>query len=237
MRIFETSPACEGHARALARCERFESALGREEQAAASRCARHPGGRRARGPSGLPSHADHPGNARRGRGDLHLALSRAQEAASIVPAEPDPLGEVLLAANHTLILGLAGASAEDVAAAGRRGLEAADTCGLDTFPVSILRVNVAMALRHEGQVRRAARAHPPGHPRRAITGPVVRSLRAGSPRRAARRPDAAAQRIEAPTGFPIASLGNRIDVRAGRDAAMGGRPSRPAPFLAVSRTA
>ena len=238
VRIFETSPACEGHARALARCERFESALGREEQAAAS--AAH--ATQVAGELGDPAvyratliiQAMHDGVA----GDLHLALSRAQEAASIVPAEPDPLGEVLLAANHTLILGLAGASAEDVAAAGRRGLEAADTCGLDTFPVSILRVNVAMALRHEGQVRRAAPAHRPGHPRRAITGPVVRSLRAGSPRRAARA---------AGRGSPTDRGADRLPHRqprepdrrdgAGRDGGDVVRSSRgrPAPFPGRAR--
>ena len=68
-------------------------------------------------------------------GDLPLAQSRVQEAASIVLGVPDPIGDIYLAGAEAMVLRMTGAAADRIAAAGRRGLDAAETWGLDTFPV------------------------------------------------------------------------------------------------------
>ena len=69
---------------------------------------------------------------------------------------PDPMGDIHLAVARTHILMMAGRVGEEVVAAGRPGLEAAAAWGLETIPTSILRGNMAKALRLAGEVHRAA---------------------------------------------------------------------------------
>ena len=72
-------------------------------------------------------------------------------------AEPDPIGDVFVAMNHTDILLQAGAPAEEVAAAGEPALAAAAALHLDSQLISTTRSNVAEAWLHAGDVERAAR--------------------------------------------------------------------------------
>ena len=101
----------------------------------------------------------------------HLALMADQEArggrltearvwiseiARVDTDTPEPLRDIWIDVNHTDILLLACASADEVAAAGRRGLDAAVTWGVDTMELNVLRYNVAAAWARAGGIGRAA---------------------------------------------------------------------------------
>ena len=90
------------------------------------------------------------------RGDLDGALSHLDEAADLELTGPDPEGDVYLGIMRTETLRVAGRVGDEVAEAGRPGLESAASWGLETFPALILRGNVSASLRLSGQVARAA---------------------------------------------------------------------------------
>ena len=154
--IYETHPASVELARALRRRELFEYALGRlpEATAAAERAVEvssslHDLVEYQWMLSVLAMH-----NAE--QGDTDLALERIHEATDINLAGAAPMGLITSALAHNFILGMAGAPADEVAAAGKPGLDAAAAWGIETIYVSILRGNVAEGLRRSGQVHRAA---------------------------------------------------------------------------------
>ncbi|HQR26432.1 MAG TPA: AAA family ATPase [Nocardioides sp.] len=92
-----------------------------------------------------------------GRGDRLAALARMAALAAVdLPSGPDPLGDIFAAANYTDLLLMEGADPDQVEAAARRGLEAAETWGIVSWHESILRFNVAEAAWRAGQVARAA---------------------------------------------------------------------------------
>jgi tetratricopeptide (TPR) repeat protein len=84
------------------------------------------------------------------------SLEHIRTAARIKTAEPDPGGELYVALTHTHLLLTAGRGADEVAAAGRPGLEVAETWGIDDFRTSVLRANLSEALRRAGRVHEAA---------------------------------------------------------------------------------
>jgi tetratricopeptide (TPR) repeat protein len=88
-------------------------------------------------------------------GRLEEALARLGAAARVETAEPDPGGDLYLALTHTHILMTAGGGADEVAKAGRRGLEVAEAWGINDFRASVLTANLSEALRHAGRVREA----------------------------------------------------------------------------------
>ena len=88
-------------------------------------------------------------------GDRGSALRGVREAAEVLVPGPDPRGEVLLAGTSADILMLTAGDVEDVIRAGSRGLEAAEAWDLDTYAVTVLRYNMALAMRRAGQVGRA----------------------------------------------------------------------------------
>ena len=89
-------------------------------------------------------------------GDTDLALERIHEAVDIDLAGAAPMGLITSALVHTLILSMASAAADEVAAAARPGLEAAAAWGIETYYVSMIRGNVAEVLRRSGQIEPAA---------------------------------------------------------------------------------
>lgn len=89
-------------------------------------------------------------------GSLDAAVADAAAAAAI-EAPGDPLLEISIGMRHTDILLRCGAGADDVEAAGRRGLDAAESCDIENGESVTLRANVAEAMRRAGRVREAAR--------------------------------------------------------------------------------
>ena len=89
-------------------------------------------------------------------GDPAGALARLDEAAHLELDGPDPEGDITVAVARTDILHETGRVGDEVAEAGRPGLEVATAWGLETRNALIVRSNMASALRHSGQVRRAA---------------------------------------------------------------------------------
>ncbi len=85
------------------------------------------------------------------------ALEHIRAAARVETVEPDPGGDLYVALTHTHILLTAGRGADEIITAGRPGLEAAETWGIDDFRTSVLQANLSEALRHAGRVREAAR--------------------------------------------------------------------------------
>lgn len=87
-----------------------------------------------------------------------LAGLRAANAASLMPIEGDPFGEVWLATYHTDLLLMLCASGEQVAEAAGAGLAAVRDAGIDSFILSTLLVcNVAEARIGDGATATAAR--------------------------------------------------------------------------------
>ena len=218
LRIYEGLPPSRGHAQALARRELFETALGREADAAASAAAAAEAARAAGDPAQYRFtrllQVQHDAVA----GDVPAALARLHEALGIEVDKPDPKGEIFLVGVQILMLRLTGRDAREVADVGRRGLEVAQDWELDTFPVSALRCVVSSALRHEGYVGEAAAVidqvsegapsldRLPVHCERAL----LDMLRG--------RPDEALARVAALDGFPVVMAENHIE--ATEDAAM-----------------
>jgi tetratricopeptide (TPR) repeat protein/lambda repressor-like predicted transcriptional regulator len=85
------------------------------------------------------------------------ALEHIRAAASVETPEANPGGDLYVALTHTHILLTAGCGADEVVAAGRPGLEAATTWGIDDFRTAVLQGNLSEALRRAGRVQEAAR--------------------------------------------------------------------------------
>ncbi len=211
IRIYESAPPSAGYVQALGSYEYVLDSLGREREGAAVIALA------IEVSAGLGDTADYRtllsvqawSDAR--NGDLELALSRIQQAVDIELSEPDPRDEIYVAVNHTLILLLTAAGPDEVAAAARPGLEVAARWGLDTWPLSALRSNIAQAMRLAGQVRRAAELIDPiteGAPSHLLAGDhAVRAhldvLRG--------RLDAATERFEALCAVPTDGFGDLIE--------------------------
>ena len=88
-------------------------------------------------------------------GAVDDARAHAAEAA-VADTTVDPLRDVGLGMRHTDILLICGAPADEVEAAGRRGIEAAEQWGIENVESVTLHANVAEALRHAGRVTAAA---------------------------------------------------------------------------------
>jgi tetratricopeptide (TPR) repeat protein len=211
LEIYEAAPPSPAYVDALARQEYLLSALGRDAEGAAT-AARAAEVSAALGDTAvyrtrLSVQAVYDAFA----GDLTRALSRIEAAYGIPVTSPDPKGEVYVAVNHTVILLLAAAGPDEVAAAARPGLAAAAQWGLDTWPVSVLRANVATALLRAGQVRRAALLVDPvtdGNPT-YLTSPE-HSVRATLDLHRGRLASAC-RRFEALAEIPADSLGNLME--------------------------
>ena len=89
-------------------------------------------------------------------GDLDGSLATLARAHSMTLPDPDPLGDIDLAVEHTAVLLIAGRSADMIADAGRPGLDAADAWGIDNAGVAYTQANVAAGLRLAGRVADAA---------------------------------------------------------------------------------
>ena len=89
-------------------------------------------------------------------GDIDGALAALDRAWSLPVPEPDPMTDILLAACQTDLLLRRGAPAEEVEAAGRPGLEAAERWDVTSPESFALRSNVAEAFLRAGHVDRAA---------------------------------------------------------------------------------
>ena len=95
-------------------------------------------------------------------GDLERALSHLDQAAGIELTGPDPEGDIYLGIMLTETLRLAGKVGDEVAEAGRPGLESAASWGLETFPALILRGNLSGGAPTVGSGRSSRGAHRPG---------------------------------------------------------------------------
>jgi len=89
-------------------------------------------------------------------GRVEQALERVRAAARVETEGPDPRGDLSVAVTHTHILMTTCHSADEVAAAGRPGLEAAHEWGIENHSASALLGNLSEALRHAGRVQEAA---------------------------------------------------------------------------------
>ena len=150
--VYESAPPCEGHVRALFVWTHALRRVGRYAESAMAA---------GRGVEVAAAVGD-PSSYRRmviqkawtdaKNGARDAALDGARVAAEMVVPQPDPRGDVFVAGSITDILLLTAGDVEDVVRAARSGLEAADAWGLDTFSVTVLRYNVALAMRRAGQV-------------------------------------------------------------------------------------
>ena len=89
-------------------------------------------------------------------GRVEQAMERVRAAARVETEGPDPRGDLSVAVTHTHILMTTCHSADEVAAAGRPGLEAAHEWGIENHSASALLGNLSEALRHAGRVQEAA---------------------------------------------------------------------------------
>ncbi|WP_322936538.1 ATP-binding protein [Nocardioides bizhenqiangii] len=89
-------------------------------------------------------------------GSVPTALATISDATRLAPPHTDPLGDIWVADIHTGILLRADASAGEVVAAGRRGLEAAAATGIENYSSLMVRWHTAEALLREGLIERAA---------------------------------------------------------------------------------
>jgi hypothetical protein len=99
------------------------------------------------------------------RGDIDGALAALDRAWSLPVAQPNPTTDIDLAAGHTDLLLRCGAPADQIEAAGQRGLDAAERWNLEGPESSVVRANVAEALLRAGHVDPAAGLIDP------VTGP------------------------------------------------------------------
>jgi tetratricopeptide (TPR) repeat protein len=148
-------------------------------------------------------------------GDLDRGLAQLDAAAALELTAPDPEGDIYLAVTRTYLLETAGRVGDEVVEAGRPGLDAARAWGFESIAVSILRANMATALRLAGEVRRAGDlidalplSDQPTYEDAALHNEradldLVRG-----------HCDAAVRRYEALAALPLSSLVNRIDFAA-----------------------
>jgi len=141
-----------------------------------------------------------------------VALSQIQAAAAIELPESDLFNDVYIATLHTHLLLMTNAAPEEVAAAARPVLRAAAGEEHETWPLSALRTNVAMAFRRAGRVGHAAELLDPRteEPVSFLTWAehservVLDALRG--------RHEAAARRIEELSAVPFdTGLGNLVE--------------------------
>ncbi len=146
-------------------------------------------------------------------GDLTGGISSLDAAGRVEMTTPDPVGDIHLGAARAHILMMAGKVGDEVAEAGRPGLEAATTWGIETIPTSLVRGNMAKALRLAGEVDRAAELldpllldGPPTYEDQGVQGEraLLDMLRG--------RCDQAVMRYDALTALPISTLANRIEL-------------------------
>ncbi len=104
-------------------------------------------------------------------GDPERAEGLTAKAWAIELPAPHPNGDVTLAVLQQDILLHAGAGPDEIERASARALDAARRWNLDTFSTTILRVNLAIALRLDGQIDQAAHIIDP-----ATAGPVTGAL-------------------------------------------------------------
>ena len=103
-------------------------------------------------------------------GDPARADELAAKAWAIELPAPDPNGDVTLAVLQQDVLLHAGARPEEIERASARALDSVRRWNLDTFRTMILRVNLAIALRLDGQIDQAAHIIDP-----ATAGPVTQA--------------------------------------------------------------
>ena len=212
VRIYELVPACTGYVEALARQEYLLASLGRDDEGAAtnslaSEISAHLGDT-GQYKTRLSVQALYDARA----GDLNLAQSRIEVARSIEQTDPDPQAEIYVAVNHTVLLLMSAAGPDEVAAAARPGLQAAAPWALDTWPLSVLRANVAMAMRRAGQVQRAAELIDPvtDRPLTSARWPEYSELACLDVLRG--RLQVASARFDALSAIPVDSLSNLIEL-------------------------
>lgn len=145
-------------------------------------------------------------------GRYDAALAGIKAAAAVQLDRPDPRGEINLAMDHTDILLMSGASPEEVAAAGARGIEAAAQWDLDNFALMFVRCNMAIAWNRVGDRTRAGALLDPltGGPPELSSWPIhaergVLDLLRG-------RLDDAASRLRAVEMLAIASVPLRVEL-------------------------
>jgi tetratricopeptide (TPR) repeat protein len=212
VRIYEDMPACTGYVEALARQEYLLGALGRYDEGAATAALATEISAQL-GETGLyKTRLSVQALYDALCADVNLAQSRIEAARSIEPTNPDPQAEIYVAVNHTVILLMSAAGPDEVAAAARPGLEAAAPWALDTWPLSVLRANVTMAMRRAGQVQRAAELIDP-----VTDGPLTYARSPEYGERAVLdvlrgRFQVALARFDALSAIPVDSLFNLIEL-------------------------
>ncbi|KQV63277.1 hypothetical protein ASC64_16830 [Nocardioides sp. Root122] len=96
------------------------------------------------------------------------ALGRVADLAALATPRPDPLGDIRSAQDYSYLLRLEGARHDEVRVAARRGLEVADSWGIDDWGTANLTWNFAEAAWVAGRVAEAAATIDP-----LTAGPLV----------------------------------------------------------------
>ena len=212
IRIHRSAPPSVEYVRALHEHDSLLFALGRYDAAAAT----------AARALDICAHLDAPvvhrslliqqSNHDIDQGDLERAMAHLDEAAGLELTGPDPEGDIYLGIMRTETLREAGRVGDEVAEAGRPGLESAASWGLETFPAHVLRGNVSAALRLSGQVGQAAALIDPliteAEPTREDAS--IHAERACLDMLRGRSAEALA-RFDSMAALPIAVLSNRIE--------------------------
>ncbi|MFC7726023.1 ATP-binding protein [Nocardioides sp. GCM10028917] len=154
--IFEDCPPNEGHVRAI-KC--LGSALreaGRNQDAARAASRGIEVSAELRDPAWhrrmLMEKAWHDVRA----GDIAPGMARARQAAAMSVDPPDPRGEASVLSAYTDLLLLTAGDVDEVVTVGQQALDSAAVWTLESYGVSAIRYNMAVAMRRSGQVRRAA---------------------------------------------------------------------------------
>ncbi|MFC4784210.1 ATP-binding protein [Nocardioides sp. MAHUQ-72] len=210
--IYEALPPSPGYVRALDAREYVLASLGRDAEGAATNARAMEVGAALGDAAGQRTRLSVQAVYEAMAGEVGRARELIEEAVAMEPPEPDPSGTIYVAVNHTIILLMASAGPDEVAAAARPGLEAATAWELDTWPLSALRNNMARAMRLAGQVERAAELVDP------LTEGEPTHLRSGDHDERAHldllrgRLAEATHRFELAAAIPTDGLYNRIEV-------------------------
>lgn len=155
LRLYDDLPPSAEHIDAFERLEGVLGGLGQRQEAAsvateALNMARRTGDtRRTRLMLGLVAWHQAAG------GDLPGASESVREAMTVDLEEPDPFGDIELAADVTDLLLRTGASCTQVVEVGAKALSVADQWGLSTFGTSLVRANSGIALLRAGHTQAA----------------------------------------------------------------------------------
>lgn len=206
LRLYDTMPPSAEHVDALERFEGLLGARGRRRDAAGvastalDMARRIADVRRTRHLLGLVAWHLAAG------GDTAGAHACVREAMAFDVGEPDPFGDIELAADVTDLLLRTGAPASQVLDVGVGALQSADAWGLSTFGTSLVRANLGIALLRAGRVAAAMEMVAPATSRSPDPDSWVVHLVRATVETAQGAHEAARQRLDLLSGFPAHSL-------------------------------